>query len=174
MSESLEVLGMKVRTLRARVDTMVARAVIKRVNAALKTVRLQITIMADETEDNVELLQGYGVSFTPPAGSEALALAVSGARSHTVCIMAQNPNERPTDAPERAGGLYNKGEWRFYVNAEGTTCTGAKDSDQHHPLGDLLVAAIKALTVPTAMGPSGTPINAAQFDHVLSKHKVAP
>jgi hypothetical protein len=137
-------------------------------------VRLQVTILADEVEDGVELMQAYGCSFTPPAGSEALVLAVQGDRLHTVAIMAQRPNERPTDAPERAGGLYNKGEWRFYVDAEGVTCTGAKDSDQHHPLGDLLVAAIKALTVPTAMGPSGTPINALQFDQVLSKHKVAP
>ena len=164
----------KIRTLRGRLDGMITRAVIKRVNAALKTVRLQITILADEVEDGVELLQPYGLAFTPPVGSEALALAVQGARTHTVAIMAQHPGERPTGAPERAGGLYNKGDWRVYIDPDGVVCVGAKESGQHIPLGDLLVSAIKALTVPTAMGPSGTPINAPQFEQVLSKHKVAP
>lgn len=160
------------RKLRFRVDAIVARAVIEYVDDALKTQRLQLTILEGEVEDDVEHLQPYGVSFTPPAGAECLALAPAGSRSNTVAICANMPGDRPRSAPPYAGGLYTKGAWRYYVDAEGVTCTGAETSDQHHLLGDLLVQLLEQLTVPTAMGPSGTPINAAAFKQALSKHKV--
>jgi phage gp45-like len=162
------------RRTRARVDVMVTRAVVELVNDKLKTQRVQLSILEGEVVSNIEHFQPYGLSFTPPAGAEAIALAVQGSRSHTVAICVQHPDERPKDVPPRAGGLYTAGEWRLFVDAAGVLCVGAKDSPQHIPLGDLLVAQIKALTVPTAMGPSGTPINAAAFDQVLSQHKVAP
>lgn len=41
-------------------------------------------------------------------------------------------------------------------------------ADQAIPRGDALIAAIQALTVPTALGPSGVPINAAAFPDTLS------
>lgn len=164
----------ELRRLRFRVDAIVSRAVIEIVNDSLKTQRLQITILEGEVEDDVEHLQPYGVSFTPPAGAECIALAPAGSRSNTVVICANMPGDRPKNAPPYAGGLYTKGAWRYYVDAEGVTCTGAEASDQRHVLGDLLVSLIEKLTVPTAMGPSGTPINAAAFKQALSKHKVAP
>jgi phage gp45-like len=163
------------RKLRARVDGLVVRGTITRVDGARKTIRLQLTLGADEVPPgDVELVQPYGLSFTPPAGAEAIGVAVQGARSHIVGICAHHPGERPTDAPAQAGGLYTKSEWRLYIGADGVVVVGSKESSEHIALGDSLIAAIKALTVPTAMGPSGTPINAVQFDTCLSKHKVSP
>jgi hypothetical protein len=174
LSGAVAALGEMLRRTRTRVDVMITRAVVQLVNDKLKTQRVQLTILdEDHPTPNVEHFQPYGLSFSPPAGSEAIALAVGGARSHTIAICVQHPDERPKDNPPRTGGLYTNGEWRLFVDAQGVLCAGAKDSAQHIPLGDLLIAQIKALTVPTAMGPSGTPINAAAFDQVLSKHKIA-
>lgn len=162
------------RQVRLRVDAMVARAVVEMVNDTLKTQRLQITVMDDDPDDDVEYFQPYGVSFVPPAGAEVIALAPSGSRDGTVAICAQLPGDRPTGGKARTGGLYTAGSWRVFIDDAGVVCVGADDSDQRIPLGDLLVDLIGQITVPTAMGPSGTPINAAAFAQALSRHKVAP
>lgn len=161
------------RKLRVRVDAMVARAVIDRVNDALRTQRLQLSILADEVEDGVEHLQPYGLSFVPPAGAECIALAPGGYRSGTVAICAQLPGDRPTGGKPRTGGLYTKGAWRLFIDDAGIVCLGAETSAEHLVLGDTLVKLLGQLTVPTAMGPSGTPLNAAAFQQALSRHTVS-
>lgn len=106
---------------------MIARAVIGRVNDALKTQRLQLSILKDETEDGVEHFQPYGVSFVPPEGAEAIALAIGGARSHTVAICAQHPDKRPKGGEPDTGGLYTgTGDWRVFVDADGVVHVGAQ------------------------------------------------
>lgn len=169
----MSLLEQMVRQLRLRVDAMVTRAVVELVKDSLKTQRLQLTVLADEVVDDVEHMQPYGLSFVPPAGAEAIALAMSGSRSHTVAICVQHPDERPKSKQPREGGLYTKGQWRLFIDADGKVCVGADASDQHLVLGDLLVEILGQLTVPTAMGPSGTPINAVRFNELLSKHLVA-
>lgn len=117
------------RRLRGRVDNMVARAVIARVNDALKTQRLQITILDGEDEDDVEHLQPYGLSFVPPAGSQGVALAVGGARSHTVVLCVDSPGQRPTGGDGETGGLYTKGEWRVWIDSDGVVHVGGVEPD---------------------------------------------
>ncbi len=161
------------RKLRFRLDAVVSRAVIELVNDAMKTQRVQLSILEGEVEDDVEHMQPYGLSFTPPAGAEAIALAPAGSRANTVAICAQLPGDRPQGAPPRAGGLYTKGAWRLYIDPAGVVCLGAETSSEHLVLGDTLVKLIGQLTVPTAMGPSGTPLNAAAFAQALSRHTVS-
>lgn len=163
-----------IRHLRFRLDAIVSRAVIELVNDSLKTQRLQLSILEGEVVDDVEHMQPYGLSFTPPAGAEAIALAPAGSRANTIAICAQLPTDRPKGAPPRAGGLYTKAAWRLYIDEAGIVTLGSDVSTEHAVLGDTLVKLLSQLSVPTAMGPSGTPINAAAFHTALSKHKVAP
>lgn len=114
------------RRLKARVDSMVSKAVISRVNEALSVQRLQVTLVADEVVDDVDNVQGYGVSFNPPSGSEAIVLNVGGMASHPVAICAYHPDQRPTDADTGCGGLYTASEWRVYIDADGVVHLGAK------------------------------------------------
>lgn len=117
----------ELRQVRLRVDATVARAVIEYVNDALKTQRLQLTILADEHEDDVEHMQPYGLSFVPPTGSEVIALAPSGSRDGTVAICAQHPDHRPKGATKAAtGGLYTRGEWRVFIDDAGVVHLGAE------------------------------------------------
>jgi len=172
----LDVIGTMLRQLKTRVDGMVARGVVEYVNDALKTQRIQVSLLADEVADEVEHLQPYGLSFVPPAGAQCIALAVGGARAHLVAVCADVPGERPTGAGPREGGLYSKGRWRVFVDKDGTVVVGDKDSDQHIPLGDALVDAFNLHVHDTAQGPTTPPTTATKLsaDAVLSKHKVAP
>jgi phage gp45-like len=114
------------RKLRQRVDAMVTRGVIEAVNDGLKTQRLKLTLLADESTPAVEHMQPYGLSFVPPAGAEAIALCIGGARSHTVVLCAQHPNERPKGSPAQTGGLYTKAEWRLFIDKDGLVHIGAQ------------------------------------------------
>lgn len=163
------------RQLKTRVDGMVVRGVVEYVNDALKTQRVQVTLLADEPLDDVEHLQPYGLSFVPPAGAQCLALAVGGARAHVVALAADVPGERPTGAGPREGGLYTKGKWRVFVDDEGNVCVGDKESDQRIPLGDALLEAFNKHVHMTPNGLSDPPNALTKLtDAVLSKHKVAP
>lgn len=128
------------RRMRARVDTMVARSVLEAVNDGLKTQRLKLMVLAGESVPNVEHFQPYGLSFVPPAGAEAIALAVGGARSHTLAICAQHPDERPTGNPARTGGLYSNGEWRVFVDASGVVHAGAQSGAEFVALAQKVLA----------------------------------
>ena len=161
-------------SLKAKVESMLVRAAVELINDKLDTQQLQITIRDDaDVLDDVEHWQPYGLSFHPPAGAEVLGLSLGGARQNMVALCVQEPEERPQNVQPREGGLYTKGAWRVFVDAQGTVCIGAKDSDQHAVLGDVLVELLTQLTVPTSMGPSGTPLNATRFREILSRHLVA-
>lgn len=160
------------RELRTRVDGMIVRGVVELVNDKLKSQRLQLTLLADQVVDDVEHLQPYGISFVAPAGSQALALAVGGARAHTVAICVDHPGERPRDAKPREGGLYTRGEWRLFVNDKGELCVGAKESDEHMLLGNYFAKLFEEHTHMTAMGPSDPPSNRLYVRQALSRHTI--
>jgi phage gp45-like len=133
-----------IREFSARLDVMVTRAVVNLVNDRMKTQRFQLTILEGETVPDVEHLQPYGLSFGVPAGAEALALAIGGSRSHTVAICAAHPDERPRNAEPRTGGLYTKGEWRLFVDAQGVVHVGAEMAADFIALDGLVRAAIES------------------------------
>jgi phage baseplate assembly protein V len=133
------------RRLESRLNGMIARAVVATVNDALKTQRIQLTIRGDNEVANAEHFQPYGLSFVPPSGSEAVALAVAGARSHTVAICAQHPDKRPKGSDEKTGGLYTEGEWRLFIDADGIVHIGQEVGAAFIPRDDLVQQQFVAL-----------------------------
>ncbi|EMA7647477.1 phage baseplate assembly protein V [Yersinia enterocolitica] len=77
-----------------RLRLMISRAVVNIINDGLKTQNLQVSMLADETADDVERFQNYGHSSVPPAGSEAIILSVGGIRQHLVAIAVDDKNSR--------------------------------------------------------------------------------
>ena len=65
------------------------------------------------------------------------------------------------------GAIVKIGDLEVEVNVNGIAISKGF-SDLKTTMDDL-IAAIKAITVPTSQGPSGTPINFAQFDQVKAK-----
>lgn len=124
---------------------MVARGVLERVNEGKKTCRVQVTILGDETEDDVEVIGQYGFHISPPAGSEAVALAVGGARSHTVVVATGNPDARPKGAAENTGGVYVDGQWVLFVDANKVVHVGAETAEAFIARADYTDARVEAL-----------------------------
>lgn len=114
-------LEVQLERVKARLDGMITRVVVARVNDALKTQRVQLTIHEeDDVGDGVEHFQAYGMSFKPPVGAEGIALAVGGFKSHTVAFCLQHPDKRPKGlTDEETGGLYTKGVFRLFIDADG-------------------------------------------------------
>lgn len=78
-----------------RIRLLVSRGVVNFVNDSLKQQNLQVSLLADETADDVERFQNYGHSSVPPAGSEAIVLAVGGVRQHLVAVAVDAKGVRP-------------------------------------------------------------------------------
>lgn len=109
----------------AKVNGMVKRGVIRRVTDGTKVQSVQLSTLDDETPDDVEHLQPFGVSFVPPAGSEVVALAVGGYSDHMVALGASSRAHRPTGAGEGEGGLYTMTGWKVFLDDEGNVFIGA-------------------------------------------------
>jgi phage baseplate assembly protein V len=73
---------------------MVSRAIVNLVDDATKLQALQVTMLADETSDQVERVQKYGFTSVPHPDSEAIALAVGGSRDHVVVICVDDRRYR--------------------------------------------------------------------------------
>ena len=92
--------------LRRRVSLMVGRCVVNIVNDALKMQGVQISLLTDETRDNVERLQNYGFTSNPKPGAEAVALAVGGTRNHAVVIACDDRRYRLTGLASGEVAMY--------------------------------------------------------------------
>ena len=112
----------------ARVQTVVARGVVKRVDDSKKVQRVQVDILDGETEDDVEHFQPWGFSFTPDPtpSTEAMLLAVGAERSHTVAVCVQDGSKRPKSAAPSTGGIYRNSKWVVFVDASSVVHIGAE------------------------------------------------
>ena len=58
------------------------------------TQRLQITLLADESKDNVEHFQEYGFTSNPKPGAEVITVSVGGDRGHSVVLVCHDKRYR--------------------------------------------------------------------------------
>lgn len=72
--------------MKARLQMMVARAVVRLVDDAGGIQALQLSVLADEVLDGVERLGEYGLSTHPHPGAEAVVVCAGGLRSHGLVV----------------------------------------------------------------------------------------
>ena len=85
------------RDLRRRIDGMVARAVVRAVTDTASAQGLQLSVYHGELQDDLtERFQEYGFTSHPPAGTEAIVLAVGGHRTHAVVVATESREYRVT------------------------------------------------------------------------------
>ncbi|EIJ6701622.1 phage baseplate assembly protein [Serratia marcescens] len=118
MGLKTENIARSITAMSRRLRLMVDRAVVRIVTDSLGRQNLQVQSLADETNDDVERFQNYGVTSVPPAGSEAIVIAVGGRRSGLVAIAVEDKKSRPK-------GL-DPGDVCVY-HSEGHTITLKKD-----------------------------------------------
>ena len=90
-----------------RLRLLVNRGVVNHVSDGLKQQNLQVSLLAEETADDVERFQNYGHTSVPPAGSEAIVLAVGGVRQHLVAVSVDNKSSRLTGLKAGDSAVYH-------------------------------------------------------------------
>lgn len=68
----------------------VFRGKINLTKSADKIQKVQVSALADETLQDVELMQHFGFTSHPPAGTEALIIPIGGKTSHSVVVATEN------------------------------------------------------------------------------------
>jgi len=100
--------GRTLNQLARRLRLIVDRAVVRIVTDSLGRQNLQVQSLADATNDDVERFQQYGFTSVPPAGSEAIILAVGGRRESLVAIAVEDKRCRPKGLDEGDVCLYHQ------------------------------------------------------------------
>lgn len=123
--------------LAARLRGMVSRAVVRLVNDATKLQALQVTLLADQTPDDAEHFQHYGLSSVAHPGAEGIALAVGGNTGHTVVINVDDRRYRFKGLASGEVALYDDLGHVVHLTRSGIVIDGAG-----HPItmqGNLVV-----------------------------------
>lgn len=115
--------------LRQKVAGMVLRAVVGLVKDAEGIQLLQISGLDGEDRDDVERLQEYGFTSNPPAGSEAVALAINGDRSHLLVVAVDHRASRKRNLQPGAVALYTQAGQCVLLTHDGKVLLGADDAD---------------------------------------------
>lgn len=82
------------RQLYNRIGNMLARGVVRTVNAAGKLQILQLGLLAGETKDRLEHMEPYGFTSHPMRGAEAVAVFLDGDRAHGVVLVVADRRYR--------------------------------------------------------------------------------
>ncbi|ACA32343.1 phage baseplate assembly protein V [Histophilus somni] len=66
------------------------RGVLNLVNSADNIQKTQVSGLADETLQDVELMQHFGFTSVPPAGTQAVIIPIGGQTSHGIVVATEN------------------------------------------------------------------------------------
>lgn len=142
------------RSLRARVDTIITTGVVTRVDDTKGSQELQVELRAGEVADAVRHAQPYGVSFVPTTGSEVVVHAVGASQSHLVGTGVENRGDRPTGKAAGEGGLYQGSNFKVFIDAAGILHLSTDAGTQSYVRGEDLLQALDdyAANVSAAVG----------------------
>ena len=83
-----------IRPLTRRIFLMLARAIVENVDDSKTLQYNQVSLLSGEIRDNLERFQNYGVTASPPVGSEAIAVFLAGNRDHGIILAVENREYR--------------------------------------------------------------------------------
>ncbi|MEO6217769.1 MAG: phage baseplate assembly protein V [Sphingomonas sp.] len=107
-----------------RVQMMVSRATIAKVDDDPMIQELQVELLSDETQESVEHFQPYGFAAHPKAGAEAIMLAVGGLRSHGLVINVADRRYRLTGLQEGEVAIHDDQGQKVLLGRDGITIHG--------------------------------------------------
>ncbi|MEF1256008.1 phage baseplate assembly protein V [Vibrio sp. M260112] len=81
--------------IKRRITGMVTRALVSGIVEDLQRQNVQVQIHSDESADNIERFQNYGMSSVPPTGSEAILAALGGNLGNLVALAVEDKKVRP-------------------------------------------------------------------------------
>lgn len=111
-------------SLADRVRGMVSRAVVSLVNDSFKMQALQVTLQADQTPDDAEHFQSYGLTSVPFQGAEGIALAVGGSSGHIAVICVDDRRYRVKGLANGEVCIYDDLDQRVHLTRAGIVIKG--------------------------------------------------
>jgi phage baseplate assembly protein V len=174
------------RPIQRRLRNQINRAVVSLVEDSTGMQKLLASVLSGEVMQQ-EHMQPGGLTHVPLPGAEGLFVTVSGVRDDGVWICVSDRRYRPKNLQAGETAIYNDApavtQSKILLKLDGSievipatgkgVLIGGSAATQAQVLGTILQTVLSALTVPTALGPSGTPINAATFSTFLSAtHKI--
>ena len=90
-----------------RLDMMISRGVLRGTSDGNGVQTMQLGLLEDETADEVERIQSYGLSAVPPNGGDALVAFTSGNRDHGMVLAVNDRQSRPREQKPGEVILYN-------------------------------------------------------------------
>ena len=104
----LDVVNRLLLPIRKKIFLLIGRAILTAVDNSGKTMRIQVTGLNGETISDIEKIDNYGFSSSPPVDgkTEVLIAFVNGNRDQGLAIHAHHRDSKPTDL--------NEGEVRIY------------------------------------------------------------
>lgn len=121
-----------------RVKLAVGKALLKAVKDDGQIQLVKITGLADETQEDVERVQPYGLTTNPPLDSEAVVVYMNGNRDHGVVIVTDSGEYRIKNLVSGEVAVYSQFGQIILLAADGTIKVTA--SETIHGNGDSYVA----------------------------------
>jgi phage baseplate assembly protein V len=103
-----------------RVAMLVVRGRCAIVNDEKKMQQMQVQLLADETKDNVERFQPYGLSAHPLAGSEVVVAFLGGGRDHGIVLACDDRRYRPPALEPGDVALYTDEGMALHITRDRT------------------------------------------------------
>lgn len=107
-------------SLLRQIQNLIARFVLQRVDDSKKMQTCQITVLADETRENVERVQNYGFTSVPFPGAEGVAVFPGGDRAHAFVIATDDRRYRLTGLQNGEVAIYTDQGDKVVIERGGT------------------------------------------------------
>jgi hypothetical protein len=122
--------------------TAILKGLIKLADDVPGSLTVQVEDMeADTPDDELEMLEPVGVHFLPSLDDDVLVFEVNGSPDHRVVMGATQRGHRPQDLTAAGtGGLHYLGNWRVFLDDDGTVHLGERDPADFVALASLVKA----------------------------------
>lgn len=81
---------------------------------------LQLSLLADESADEVERIQNYGFASHPPTGGSAAVVFIAGYREQGMAVAVEGPDGSPDDLESGEVKIYTASGDAIHFKSDGT------------------------------------------------------
>ncbi|MDH7971790.1 phage baseplate assembly protein V [Sphingomonas sp. AR_OL41] len=109
-----------------RVQMMVGRGTVAKVDDAHQLQELQVEMLEDETHDEIERFTEYGFTSHPKEGAEHVMVAVGGLRSHGIVIAVADRRYRLQGLSQGEVALHDDQDQVIHLTRDGIVIRSSK------------------------------------------------
>lgn len=107
--------------LTSKIQMLVGKATLAALSDSTEVQLIKVQSLDKEVIDEVERIQEFGLSSSPPVGeSEVFIAAIGGNRDHVVAVKVDSAKYRPKDLKSGETVLYDKTGSKVYLKEDGS------------------------------------------------------